>query len=109
MRVLNRLLPHRRHTGKFRWLTFFLGALLMAALAGFWLFLSDYQQSLPQNYADQILRAYQSGDVKQIREYSINLPRALENPVAFLAYYKENADLGNLYYYPGASDGPEQL
>lgn len=105
----NRNRTFRRRVGIVGWFALFLAALIAAGLALLWCCLADYQRSLPQNLAAQILTAYQSGDAKTIAQYSVNLPEPLENPALFARYYTENTKLDDLYFYPGAAENADEL
>ncbi|MEG3030117.1 MAG: hypothetical protein RR827_06925 [Oscillospiraceae bacterium] len=74
-------------------------AAVTATLILLWLFLGDYQKNLPQNFAEKILKAYQTTDVQTIKKYSKDVSGSGGADEERANYYRENIKLDKLYFY----------
>ena len=90
---------------------FTLAALVLIAsfMVFLWFFLTDYQKMLPGEYGNQIVQAYQTGDVKTLGKYSDNMPASFQNPTIFNKYLEQFGDSKTIFFYPITSKNPNQI
>jgi hypothetical protein len=81
---------------------------LISSIAGY-LYLLDYQNNLPSNEANRVIKALETLDLNTLDEMSSNLPVSLLKPDIFSQYLTEFGDALDLYFYEGTSKIKNQV
>ncbi|MEI7668304.1 MAG: hypothetical protein WCI62_04870, partial [Erysipelotrichaceae bacterium] len=81
---------------------------LISSIAGY-LYLLDYQNNLPSNEANRVIKALETLDLNTLDEMSSNLPISLLKPEIFSQYLNEFGDALDLYFYEGTSKIENQV
>lgn len=78
-------------------------AILVMILIFVYLYLLDYQNNLPTQAGNQVIKAIETLDMNTLDKLSSNLPKSLTDPKIFTQYlYVFGEDL-KLMFYPGTS------
>ncbi|NTW96210.1 MAG: hypothetical protein HGB31_06285 [Erysipelotrichaceae bacterium] len=84
------------------YLKVFSGILLVVLIIGY-IYLLDYQTSLPSDAGTRVIKAIENLDLDTLDEMSSNLPISLTNPDIFTEYLKVFSEEPDLYFYAGTS------
>jgi hypothetical protein len=84
------------------YLKVFSGILLVVLIIGY-IYLLDYQSSLPSDAGLKVITAIEKLDMDTLDEMSSNLPSSLTNPDIFTEYLKVFSEEPDLYFYAGTS------
>jgi hypothetical protein len=99
-------MKHKKHKGLkgllLNYFKIFSGILLVVLIVGY-LYLLDYQTSLPSDAGTRVIKAIKSLDMEVLDEFSSNLPNSLTNPDIFSEYLKVFSEEPDLYFYSGTS------